>query len=201
MTCRTAVLRVLAAVVLGAALTGCGVPTGGAPDPIPSSDLPAALTDDVPATTTPSATDAAAGQPRVFLVDAGDLLVPRGRSVDGDVRDQVEDLLAALAEGPTPSERREGLTTALSAQAGLAVRELSGGTATVELTSGTDTATGLQSRRAVAQVVLTVTSVAGVESVLLTQDGSAVEAPLPTGELTTRPLVATDYAGYLTGPP
>ncbi len=201
MTRRTVLVRVLAAVVLGAALTGCGVPTGGAPDAIPSSELPTALTTDTPATTTPSATDAAAGQPQVFLVDAGDLLVPRGRSVGGDTREQVEDLLAALAEGPSPTERREGLTTALSAQAGLGLRELSGGTATVELTSGTDTATGLQSRRAVAQVVLTVTSVPGVESVLLTQDGSAVEAPLPTGELTTRPLTTADYAGYLSDPP
>lgn len=202
MTRRTTPLRELAAalglcVVLGA----CGVPTGGAPEAIPPSDLPGALTTSTPGATTSAAPTSIPGQPLVFLLDTGDVLVPRSRPVAGDIRDQAEQLLDALAEGPTQAERRQGLTTALSAQARITVGELSGGTATVELSSGTDTATGLQNRRVVAQVVLTVTSLPGIEGVLLTQDGSAVEAPLPTGELTTRPLTAADYSSYLTDPP
>ncbi|MCO7222325.1 GerMN domain-containing protein, partial [Klenkia sp. PcliD-1-E] len=182
-------------------LGGCGVPTGGAPDPVPAADLPSALAAPAPSAATTASPSATAGQPAVFLVGTGDLLVPRGRSVDGDVGQQVDDLLQALADGPTAVEREQGLSTALPAQVLLGVRDLSDGVATVALSGGTDTATGLQNRRAVAQIVLTVTSLPAVDGVLLTQDGAAVEAPLPTGELTTRALTAQDYAGYLTGPP
>jgi hypothetical protein len=46
---------------------------------------------------------------------------------------------------------------------------------------------------AVAQVVLTVTSVPGVDSVLVTRDGAPVELPLPGGALTSGPVTGRDY--------
>jgi len=59
---------------------------------------------------------------------------------------------------------------------------------------------GGASRRAVAQLVLTATSLQGVDAVRLTIGGDPVEAPLPTGELTSAPLTAADYAVFLTAP-
>lgn len=190
----------LALVLLGAA-TGCGVPTGGPPETIPPADVPAALSSAPAATTPPATAPPAVGQPAVYLLDGEDVLVPRSRPVGGDVRDQVAELLDELAAGPSAAERDEGLTTAVPAQARLDLAQLSEGTATVELSSGSDAATGQESRRVVAQIVLTATSLPGVDSVLLSQDGAPVEAPLPDGELTTRPLTAADYAGFRTASP
>ena len=48
-----------------------------------------------------------------------------------------------------------------------------------------------------AQIVLTATSVPGVDAVRLTLSGAPVEAPLPSGELTSEPLNADDYATFL----
>ena len=52
-----------------------------------------------------------------------------------------------------------------------------------------------------AQVVLTATSLPGVDAVRLTFAGNPVEAPLPSGELTSGALTAADYATFLTGSP
>ena len=189
------------ALAVGLLATGaCGVPTGGDPDPIPAADVPAALAS-TPAAGNSDTAPPAAGQPRVHLVDDRDVLVPRSRTVDGAVAEQLTALLDDLAGGPSAVEREQGLTTAVPAQTRLTLRELTDGTATVELAGGNDTATGQQSRRAVAQVVLTATSLPGVQEVVLVQDGAPVEAPLPSGELTTRPLTAADYADYLTAAP
>ena len=65
----------------------------------------------------------------------------------------------------------------------------------------TQAPSGAASRRAVAQIVLTATSVPGVDAVLLTLDGDPVEAPLPSGELTSAPLTETDYEPLLVAPP
>ncbi len=53
---------------------------------------------------------------------------------------------------------------------------------------------GEQSPLAVAQIVLTATSVPAVERVVLTRQGEPLEAQLPDGGLTTAPLAAQDYA-------
>ena len=59
----------------------------------------------------------------------------------------------------------------------------------------------LQSRLAVAQIVLTATSLPEIRAVLLTSDGDLLEAPLPSGELTTAPLQAEDFDPLLVAPP
>ena len=72
---------------------------------------------------------------------------------------------------------------------------------TVDLTGAGDAPAGQQSRRAVGQIVLTATSLPGVRAVLLTHDGEPLEAPLPSGELTSSPLTAADYEPLLVAPP
>ncbi len=75
------------------------------------------------------------------------------------------------------------------------------GTATVDLTGPGEVGGGEESRLAVAQIVLTATTLDDVRAVRLTRAGEPLEAPLPTGELTDRPLTATDYAPLLVAPP
>jgi hypothetical protein len=184
-----------------ALLAGCGVPTGDAPETIAASEIPYGLA--APATTSPTATSSPPSEdrPRVYLLDAGGVLVPSGREVSGStLEERLDDLLGQLAAGPTAGERDDQLATALPPGTTLAVGKIAGDLVTVEL--GTAQApSGQQSRRAAAQIVLTATSLPQVHAVLLTHDGEQVEAPLPSGELTSEPLTADDYASLLVAPP
>jgi hypothetical protein len=193
----------LGAVGLGVAvLAGCGVPTGGPAETIPPSEIPFGLTSP---SAPPSPTAAPEPRPdagRVYLAAPDDSLVPRPRGVTGpSLRDRLDDLLGALAEGPTAAELDLQLSTALPPDVELAVAGLTGGTATIDLTGPADPPAGSASRQAVAQVVLSATSVPGVDAVVLTLDGEPIDAPLPSGQLSSAPLTAGDYAAYLTPAP
>lgn len=179
--------------------TGCGVPTGGAPTTIPASDIPYGLAAPSPTPTAAPSADPQLAPARIFLVDGEDALVAQPRDADGSSRlARLEHLLTALAEGPSAGERDAQLSTALPPEVRLTVAELSGGTATIDIDGPAEAPSGWASRRAVAQIVLTATSVAGVDAVRLTLSGEPVEAPLPSGELTSAPLTAADYAVLLT---
>jgi len=188
-----------AGALLVLATSGCGVPTGGSSDPIPAAQVPTELAaPSSSAAATPSA-PARLDQPRVLLLTEDGTLTPRGRSVpEGPLRDRLGALLDDLAAGPTPAELTDRLSTALRPDTTLSLTDVSGSTATVDLDGSAEAPTGRESQRAVAQIVLTATSLPGVESVLLTRGDQPVEAPLPTGELTSRPLTAADYAPLLT---
>jgi spore germination protein GerM len=139
---------------------------------------------------------------RVFWVAADDTVVPRGREVNGTTRrERLTSLLEQLAAQPTRAERAEQLSTALPPEIGLTVTELDGGTASIDLEVEAQALSGVSGRRAVAQIVLTATSVPGVDAVLLELAGEPIEAPLPAGALTARPLSAADYAAVATPTP
>jgi hypothetical protein len=195
---RAAVLPGLAALLVAA---GCGVPTGAAPTTIAPSDVPYGLASPSSPSATPPTSAPREDQPRVFLVGPDDALVPRGREVPGAGSEGLSALLDRLADGPTADERGEGLSTALPPGVRLSVADVDGGTVTVDLGGGAEAPSARESRTAVAQIVLTATSLPGVTAVRLTADGVPVEAPLPSGELTSTPLTAADYAGFLTAPP
>jgi hypothetical protein len=183
-------------------LAACGVPTGGPPETIPATEVPAALTAPSPPAAPTEAAPPAVDQPRLYFVGAEEVLVPRGRDVPGaTIADRLGALLDELAAGPTSTERGGQLATALPLDVRLSVAGLHDGTATLAIDGDGDSPGGRDSRRAVAQLVLTATSLAGVDRVLLTRDGAPVEAPLASGELTSRPLTAADYAEFLTAPP
>ncbi len=200
---RPGVVTVLGAVL--ALVPACGVPTGGEPTTIPAAEVPYGLAVPSPTPTASPSAGSEVDASRIFLVGDGDVLVPRPRETGGSTpREELEDLLAALAEGPTGLERSEQLSTALSPEVQLSVAELSDGEATIDIDGPAEPPSGWASRRAVAQIVLTATSVPGVAAVRLTLAGAPVEAPLASGELTSEPLTAADYAALLvleTSPP
>jgi hypothetical protein len=181
------------------ALGGCGVPTGGEPTTIAPSDVPYGLASPRTGATGAPSAEPALDPSGIFLVADDGRLVARGREMKGGTqRERLDHLLVALAEGPTAAERDHQLSTELPPAVRLTVGELAAGTATVDIDVPAEAPTGWSSRRAVAQVVLTVTSVPGVTAARLTLTGEPVEAPLPSGELTSDPLTAADYAPFLT---
>jgi hypothetical protein len=189
---RLAVAAVLSVLL---ALAGCGVPTSGEPDAIPSSEVPFGLAS--PAPSSPAATSAPVqvGEPRIYLVEPNDALVPVAREVpEGTVHDRLAILLKYLSTGPTNTEKRHRISTALPPDVVLRVRDLTDERATIDISGPADAPSGKGSRRAVGQIVLTATSLPEVHQVLLTTDGTPIEAPLPSGELTSQPLTASDYS-------
>jgi len=192
----------LVVLVVLAVLPGCGVPTGGEPSTIAATDVPYGLAESSPVPTPTSPPEAVADASRVHWVADADTLVPRVREVSGTTRRaRLADLLEQLAAGPTAVERDEQLSTALPPEVRLSVTGLDGGTATIDLDALAEAPAGVSGRRAVAQIVLTATSVPGVDAVLLELAGEPIEAPLPAGELTDRPLTAPDYAAATAAAP
>jgi spore germination protein GerM len=186
-----------AAAAAVAMVAGCGVPTGGEPSTIAPSDVPYGLGAPSPAPPPTSSPEANVDASRVHWLTARDTLVPRVREVSGTSRrDRLASLLEQLAAGPTRDERDEQLSTALPPEVRLRVTGLDDGTATIDLDAVAEASAGVSGRRAVAQIVLTATSVPGVESVLLELAGEPIEAPLPAGELTDAPLTEQDYAAF-----
>jgi hypothetical protein len=190
--------------VLGTALVlaGCGVPAEGEPRVIPPSEVPYGLADPRPSPSATPVPEPVLDPSRIYLLAADDRLVARARETgSATLRDRLTELLGALADGPTPAERDEQLSTALPPGVGLAVSDLSAGTATIDIDVSAEPPSGWASRRAVAQIVLTATSLPEVDAVRLTISGDRVEAPLPSGELTSEPLTAADVEAFLTAAP
>jgi hypothetical protein len=196
---RLAAIAIVAAVL---ALSACGVPTGGNPTAIPPSAVPFGLaTAATPSAPTVTSAPVHLDQPRIYLSEPDDALVPIAREIPvGSVHDRLAMLLKYLADGPTGAEKRHRLSTALPPDVVLGVRDVVDDRVTIDLGGAADAPSGKESRRAVAQIVLTATSLPEIHSVLLTSDGAPIEAPLPSGELTSQPLTAEDYAVLLHPP-
>jgi spore germination protein GerM len=140
-------------------------------------------------------------EPRIYLVRPDDALVPTARPIpSGSVHDRLASLLKYLAAGPTSTEKRHRISTGLPPDVVLTVRDVTDDRATIDIGGVADAPSGQDSRRAAGQIVLTATSLPEVHAVLLTTGGTPIEAPLPSGELTSAPLTAQDYAVLLHPP-
>jgi hypothetical protein len=185
-------LAVLAAGgVAAGALVGCGAPTSAPVEPL--VDVPYNLLSPATGATSAPTVDPET-RPLVFLV-RDDVLVPvKAPDVTGDsVSATVTATLARLAEGPGEEARDQGLSSALGSDVGITLTGMEGTRAVIDVKPGAQVPTAGRLPLAVGQIVLTVLSVPGVESVALTAGGEPIQAPLPGGELTDRPLVASDY--------
>ena len=180
--------------------TGCGVPEDGTTRTVHSADVPHQLLDqDDNAAPSKTPTGPMVAVPQIYLVDQDRQLVPQDQPLEASgLEPLLGDLLAALSAAPTERQRARGLSSALEAETGLRLLQVTDATARIEVGESASSADRLP--LAIAQIVLTATSVQGVDSVLLFQDGEAVEAPLPGGELTSRPLNPDDYTALLTSP-
>lgn len=199
---RTRRMRLLAPPVsaLAAALavvSACGAPSGSAARTIES--VPYDLTAPAPSSS-PSGTTAPSQGPHVFLL-RDDVLRPASPvTVGSDVRGTATRALEALLAGPSDQDRGAGLSTTLGPEVRLSLTDLVDGRATVEIRVGDQAVGAGRLPLAIGQIVLTLTSVDGVDEVVLAADGSRIAAPLPGGALTDRPLRARDYAALTAAP-
>ena len=194
--------RLVCAVVALVGLAGCGVPTKGEPTTIPAAEIPYGLAAPEPTDSSDTTLQTDAAATVIYLVAPGDVLVPRGRDLPSEpMVDRLEALLRELAVGPSAPERADELSSKLPPEVMLDVSQVDDGIATIDIGGPVDAPSGSDSQIAVAQIVLTATSVPQVHAVRLMREGESIDAPLPDGELTSAPLTALDYASYLIPPP
>lgn len=186
----TAPIALVLTLVLVAA--GCGVSDEETPRTIADDDVPFGLLDE-PATTTIAPSPANARSVTVYLVDDKGALRPTTRFVQAPVT--AAKVMEALLEPTMPAEAAAGLATSITADTRL--RGLDGpveGILTVDLSSALLKVTGRRQIQALAQVVFTVTDLAGVRRVVFEFDGRRRDVPRGDGDLTSSPLDRGDYA-------
>lgn len=173
-----AVIRRVLAVLLVAALGGCGIPLDDAPRDVPGVPQPR------PA---PLGADSGTAVERVCLIRDDKLVrsprrVPAGRAAT----DHLDDLLA----GPTTAESATGLTTALTGRDGTTVT-LSANRAVVDLD---ETARLTYEAIAFGQIVCTLGSRLDVGTISFTSGGRAIGVPRGDGSLADGRVTIADYS-------
>ncbi|HZI96426.1 MAG TPA: GerMN domain-containing protein, partial [Actinomycetales bacterium] len=173
----------------------CGVPSAGGVRTVPADDVPYGLLSPSPTEQpTPESEGPGTTSPQLYLVGSEDLLVPTSQPVDANgLRSVLRQLLHQLAEGPSEDQRQQGLASALGPDIELRLDSVDAGTARVEVSLPTREPAADRLPFAVGQIVLTLTSVAGVNRVLLVRDDEPVELALPGGARTSAPVGADSY--------
>jgi spore germination protein GerM len=182
----------LAAVALLVLPAGCGLGRGGVVDIDPLS-LPQRLV----ASPAPSPTDTAAPVRAAGSVyfSSDEVLVQAARTLNAAPgQAALQELLDDLSAGPDATDRDRGYSTALPPATRLRVTALQTDVATVDL--AVDQPPPDQTT-AIAQIVLTATSLDGVRQVRLTFNGHPINTPLANGAQTNRLLTRADYAAML----
>ena len=195
---------VTAAILAGATLTlmSCGVPQDGQVRVVGTENVPNPPTSSI-ATSTPTnrpsklqAVSAEIG----FIQD--DHLVVRQRRIPATTSvGQVQALLDELQRGPSSLERAEGLESAVTSVTRLTVTGLRATVVTVDISAQTPDQSSDRLPLIIGQLVFTVTSVRGVGALQLERDGTAVDAPLPGGSLTSAPVTRADFQNLTTAEP
>lgn len=117
-------------------------------------------------------------------------------AVQRDLTLDPNEALRVLFDGPTGDEQRSGLRSAIPRDTELlSTRFIASGTVEIDVTSSIFDATGDDLVGAVAQIVLTLTDLEGIDRVSLTVDGDSTEWPRGDGTLTSRALTEYDFPG------
>ncbi len=188
--------RLVAGLVLAAlAGAGCGIRTEDSATLARPADVPFDLLAEVPETTTSSVPSASGSsvttKATIFLVQ-GERLAPVERDVPSPPTGEV--VLEALERGPTRSEASLGLRSALVGRDVMRSIGISGGIASVDLGPDFTDIVGRDQIMALAQIVSTVTGLAGVGRVSFTLEGVPVGVPRGDGAVTTESVSRDDYA-------
>lgn len=194
---RRLVLAVLGLAALG--LSACGIPLSSAPRRLPSSQLPAALTQRQPASPQQSPSSTKGQTVFIYLVsNVSGLLVQVERSVSRPAT--VQKVLYALEEGPFSTEYRLGYESAVSGSSHLvAVGPVDNGTATVRLDRQYGLLSGETPVEELAQIVWSLTaSNLGVKQVQFVGTSGPVPVEIDTGVFVNRAVTSKDYENLIT---
>jgi hypothetical protein len=212
---RRRVSRPLSVLVVGAtmswSLLACGVPSVGEFEQIEEGQIPYGLAETTttrPTTTTTTrpplptttvvetTTTLALEDVRLYFL-TGLQLVPIQRSLAAPATPS--QVLAALVEGPPSGELGVGLRTALPPTDDIVVT-LERGTATVDLPAGyVDQIASSEQRRAIAQIVLTLSVLPRASFVVFLENGEPLAVPRGGGDLSDpgEPVTYEDYEPLL----
>lgn len=180
------VARLIAFGLLGTA-TGCALGSESTPRTIPETDRRALV--DVAAV---SSQDTGVGRIYLERTDTAGALTAVAR----DLEPSPGAVMNALLAGPTEEERARGLRSPLPLQLSLNdARYIGNDIVKVDVTSQIFEATGDDLVSVVAQIVLSLCEISGVERVVILVDGDELEWPRGDGTLTTEPLTVFDYPG------
>lgn len=183
---RNAAVTVLIALTVAG---GCAV----SPDEAPRDIVQAAA--DVAQNASPSA-QVAEGTGRIYLtVTSGTGQATILRSVARDAGDDLDALLAALLAGPNTNEFADGYRSSLPPDLAVNGRQRRGDLIALDLTDEIKDLSGNSLILGLAQIVYTVSELAGVERVLITVDGVQPQWPDGSGRLQSDPLTVYDYPG------
>lgn len=192
----TSILRAAAVAVLATVFVlvvpGCGIPGDSQPRLLEGVQV------------APVSTPTPTPQPEVqvvtvtvYLLDAASLLAGVSRDVEAPVTP--ERLMAALVAGPDDEDDAAGRSSAIPQQTELIGARQEGDTLVLDLAEGgLDLGGGQELRRAIAQIVYTITEIDGIERVRILVNGTARPLPLPGGPETNPGDTVTraDYEAF-----
>lgn len=188
-------VKVVAVLACVGGIAACGLPQGAPPRVLDATAVPYDLLRAAPDNARSRTPEGRTTSPHVYLLGPGNQLVPiRTPLAARGVASVVDGLLVRLGAGPDDSQRAAGLATALGPDVRIQLQSVTGGTAVISLDTGEQDPTASRLPLAVGQVVLTATSVRGVDRVHLVRGTHSLEVPLPGGALTSSPVSASDYA-------
>ena len=141
-----------------------------------------------------SSNEVGIGFGRVYLQRSestgGSVLTGVQRNISSDPLNIVQVLLS----GPTKAEQDVGLRSAIPASTEvLSARYIATDLVKVDLTEEIFKATGDDLVSSVAQIVLTLADISGIERVIIVVNGQVNEWPKGDGSLTSQPLTAFDF--------
>jgi spore germination protein GerM len=191
---RTGRAAVVAPVVamLAFLAAGCSIPTQSGPSTIASSRVPYHLLDPHQPTTTTTQPKPASFVPvKVFYLNANandQLAAPVVRYVSAPA--PLISIINALLAGPSSSESAAGLTTAIPTDVTvLSAASTSSNIVTVDFNAAFGQITGTATEQAVAQVVATVVTEAGLGTgVIFEIEGQRTSVPIANGSQVSGPV-------------
>ncbi len=187
-------LRLLAGLLPAAILLGaCGIPTDSAPQKLSRSSVPfGLLAPSAPITTATTLPSTLEVPVQIFLVAPDGHLAAVTRDVPFPA--PLSAVLSALVAGPTAPEAASGLETAIPSHADVLSANISGGIATINLSSDFSQLVGPTQIQAVAQLVFTATALPAVHGVSFELQGQKIEVPTGSGAEVPGPVDRTAFA-------
>jgi len=195
MNTRRAVMFGCAALALSA-LGGCGLPIESSPQAIPANQIPRALSQNISTNFILPGKLHHAAVTNIYLVGPNNELVPVPRFMKAPVTPQK--VLYALDAGPLPSESGKGIQSYIPSGAELVADGVSHGVLTVLLDSSFGSLDAQQATYEFAQIVMSATSLPGINGVAFEYDGNNIKPVIGNGSLAPSYVVGrSDYEQLL----
>jgi hypothetical protein len=179
--------------VSGLLAAGCAIPTQKNPSTISPSRVPPGLVSPALPTSTTQPKQSSQVQVKVFfLLGPDQQLQPVNRVVE--VPAPLTSIITSMVAGPTQSEIRQGLRTAIPADVAVVFAHAQGSVVTVNFNDVFGEITGSATEPAVAQVVATVAAENGPNvGVIFEIDGVPISVPIASGAEVPGPVYLLQF--------